>query len=233
MTPGNLPFRLIFPGRIYFCPQDGLFLKKVCKLKIIALTGGVGCGKTTASTLIRNHGIPCIDADRLCHELYAQPDSPLLRKMRGRWGDRIFHADGTVNRNVLGGIVFRDDAEREALNGLFRPTADAELERRIAEYRAQDTPLLLLDVPLLFESGWDRYADVTIAVWAPRALQLERVMKNRGWSEDELDRRRAAQMDETEKLERADCGIINSGGELFLARQCGRILDEIQQTLLS
>lgn len=200
-------------------------------MKVIALTGGIGCGKTTASELFQNEGMPCINADTLCHELYSSADSRLLKMMVARWGRNILSADGSPDRKIIADIVFRDQKELEALGNMIQPLAREETERRLEQFRADGEKVVLLDVPLLYEAGWDALADKVIAIWTPPEMRDERLKQNRGWDETEIRRRCAAQMDAQEKLERADYGIINSGDKAFLAEQCRRVWLQIRKDL--
>ncbi|MBO5959603.1 MAG: dephospho-CoA kinase [Lentisphaeria bacterium] len=189
-------------------------------MKIIALTGGIGCGKSTVADFFRAKGIPCIDADKLCHGLYHSGNPDLMKKITERWGNGVLTPDGSLDRAAVANIVFQNKDELNALNDMIRPFAEMEMHRRIDQYRLSGEKMILLDVPLLYEAGWDAMADRVIAVWTPSDLRNERLRINRGWDTAEIQRRKMFQMDENEKLERADYGLINSGTKEELEAQC-------------
>lgn len=203
--------------------------ERILILIIVAITGGIGCGKSTASAYISSRGIPCIDADAICHQLYAEKDPVLMKRLRENWGDRIFSADGSPDHKAMAEIVFRNDEELKKLAEIVQPLAFAETEKRLTAYRNAGEKIVLLDVPLLYECGWDKKADCVIAVWAPPEERLKRVQKYRGWSAEGLARREAKQMSAEEKLERADYGIINTGSRAQLEEECAKILDAVRE----
>lgn len=196
-------------------------------MKVIALTGGIGCGKSTASAFFRAKGVPCIDADKLCHELYNSGNPDLMQQITERWGNGVLSAEGTLDRAAVANIVFQNKDELDALNRMIQPFAEAEVKRRLAQFREKKEKLVLLDVPLLYEAGWDALADTVIAVWAPPEIRDERLQKDRGWDIAEIRRRQQFQMDDNEKLERADFGIINSGTKAQLEEQCEAVWHKI------
>ncbi len=194
-------------------------------VKIIALTGGIGCGKTTAAEFFQKMGVPSINADTLCHELYSDPE--LLRLMAARWGEKILApGQNQIDRKAPADIVFQNRDELDALSNMILPLAENEVKKRLNAMREYE--FVLLDAPLLYEAGWDKMADCTVAVWAPDEVRRQRLMKDRNWDEQEIIRRSREQMSETEKLERADYGLINSGSRDFLEQQCRLVLEKIR-----
>ena len=196
-------------------------------MRVIALTGGIGCGKSTASAFFQKMGIPCIDADKLCHELYNSGNPDLLKQIAARWGNGVFAADGSLDRAAVANIVFQNKNELDALNAIIKPFAVQEVCRRMEQFRNKGETVILLDVPLLYEAGWDELADVVIAVWTPPAIRDERLQRCRGWGLAEIRRRQQFQMDDNEKLERADYGIINGGTQAELEEQCRAVWKRI------
>ncbi len=199
-------------------------------MRVIALTGGIGCGKSTASAFFQAMGIPCIDADKLCHELYNSGNPDLLRKITERWGNGVL-TDGRLDRAALADIVFQSKSELDALNAMIKPFAEQEVRHRLEQFRNDGEKAVLLDVPLLYEAGWDELADVVIAVWTPPAIRDERLQQSRGWDLAEIRRRQQFQMDDHEKLERADYGIINGGTQAELEEQCRSVWERISSRL--
>lgn len=199
-------------------------------MRVIALTGGIGCGKSTASAFFQTMGIPCIDADKLCHELYNSGNPDLLRKITERWGNGVL-TDGRLDRAALADIVFQNKNELDALNAMIKPFAEREVCRRLELFRNDGEKAVLLDVPLLYEAGWDELADVVIAVWTPPAIRDERLQRCRGWDLAEIRRRQQFQMEDNEKLERADYGIINCGTQAELEEQCRTVWEQISSRL--
>ena len=199
-------------------------------MRVIALTGGIGCGKSTASAFFQAMGIPCIDADKLCHELYNSGNPDLLRKITERWGNGVL-TDGRLDRAALADIVFQNKNELDALNAMIKPFAEREVCRRLELFRNDGEKAVLLDVPLLYEAGWDELADIVIAVWTPPAIRDERLQRCRGWDLAEIRRRQQFQMEDNEKLERADYGIINSGTQAELEEQCRTVWEQISSRL--
>jgi dephospho-CoA kinase len=185
--------------------------------RIVGLTGGIGSGKSTVAGLFEKLGAVVLDADAIVHELQA-PGSPLLGEIAAAFGDRVIRRDGSLDREALAEIVFADEERRQQLNALIHPKVGAEMARRIAEARDRRAPLLVLDVPLLFEAARAGRGtasrvdlDATIVVWVPEQVQIERVLARGGLSREELVRRIGAQMPLDEKKTLADHVIDNSG----------------------
>jgi len=177
----------------------------------IGLTGGIATGKSTIAKLLIEHGAILIDLDVIAREV-AQPGHPSLQRIAERFGQAILQADGSLDRKKLGSIVFADPAERKALEAILHPAIRAVMKDRMAYHESQ-TPdkLVVVDVPLLYESGLESYFEQIMVVYVPKNIQLKRLMERDKLTPEEAQKRLAAQMDIDEKKDRADIIIDNSG----------------------
>jgi dephospho-CoA kinase len=189
-------------------------------MRILGLTGGIGTGKTHVARLFEKLGVPVIDADAITHELQAR-GAPLLAALAEAFGREILRPDGSLDRARLGELVFRDARARARLEALVHPAVGAEMARRIAAARAAGAPLVILDIPLLFEVGGRQRAGVeaVILVWARAEQQIERQLARDGCTREEAERRLAAQRPIDEKRALADFVIDNSGSFADTERQ--------------
>lgn len=183
----------------------------------IGLTGGIGSGKTTVSSLFEGLGATTIDADAIVHEQQAA-GQPMLREIAAAFGEEILRKDGTLDREALGAIVFRDEQARTRLGAIVHPPVVAEMMRRAKSAVEADVPLVVLDIPLLFEgrvsgrgSGGLTDFDETVCVWVSRETQIERTMARDACDLEEAERRVEAQLSIDEKRKLADHVIDNSG----------------------
>jgi dephospho-CoA kinase len=184
---------------------------------VVGLSGGIGSGKTTVARMLEKLGAVIIDADAIVHELQA-PGQPLVDEIADAFGPDVLDEAGALDREALGAIVFRDEEARRRLGQLVHPKVGAEMMRRLAEAQRANAPLIVLDIPLLFEgrkagTGSASLMDfaATILVWVPRELQIERQVTRDGYGRDEAERRVAAQMPLDDKRAMADHVIDNSG----------------------
>lgn len=183
--------------------------------RVVGLTGGIGSGKSTVATFLRDLGAVVIDADAIVHEMQ-EAGEPLLAEMVAAFGPDILDANGALDREALGRIVFSDPAQRARLGAIVHPKVGAEMAHRLAAARASGAPLVVLDVPLLLEGreagrGAPAPYECVIVVWAPEGAQLERQMRRDGRDRDEALRRIRSQMSLDEKRRLADHVIDNSG----------------------
>ena len=184
---------------------------------ILGLTGGIGTGKSSVTRVFAELGATTIDADAIVHELQA-PGQPMLTALADAFGDSILTADGALDRKALGGIVFRDEKARGLLGEIVHAPVIGEMMRRAKVAASRGDPLVVLDIPLLFEgrvsgrgSGALMHFDVTVCVWVSEELQLARTMARDQCDAGEARRRMAAQLPIDQKRELADCVIDNSG----------------------
>lgn len=189
----------------------------------IALTGGIATGKSTVASLLALHGLRIIDADAIAHRLL--DDS-------AAWVAQTFGADyvdekGKVIRKALGKTVFADPEARKVLEARLHPMIREAIEAESVRQDAFTFPYLI-DIPLFFETGAYPIA-VSVVVYAPRAVQLERLMKRDGFGEREALQRIEAQMDVEAKRSRATYVIDNSKDLKHLQRECETFVERIKQ----
>jgi dephospho-CoA kinase len=185
--------------------------------RVIGLTGGIGTGKSTVAGMLERLGAVVIDSDRIVHELQA-PGTPMLREIAAAFGAELVRPDGSLDRAALGERVFRDPEARLLLNAIVLPAVGRETARRVADARARGVPLVVLDIPLLFETRLHGTAsranlgvEAIVVVYAPRELQVRRQLERNGYDRAEAERRVDAQMSIEEKRALADHVIDNSG----------------------
>ncbi len=141
-------------------------------------------------------------------------------QVRSRWGSDVIEGDGQINRRKLGAIVFADTKERTALQAIVFPWIDRRIREEIAQADADPgVRLIVLDAAIMLETGWDEACCRLVYIDAPLALRLARLVKNRGWTAQELTAREHAQMSPEQKRARADDVLMNDGSPAELACQ--------------
>ena len=183
----------------------------------IALTGGIGCGKSRVLTEFARCGFQTFDADKLCHDFYATEAGRAA--VMARWGEAIRGEDGMPDRKRLSGIVFRNPEELAYLEKLIFPYLLQRLEALRRKYAAAP---VMVEIPLLYEKELAAHFDAVIAVWSDFAVRRRRLAA-RGWDHFECSRRERLQWPPERKLAAGDYGIINQGNLELLAGQCRRI----------
>ena len=192
-------------------------------MKIIGLTGGIATGKSTVSKMLRKSGYEVIDADAIVHELQAT-GSPLLLAIANAFGPTILHEDGSLNRGKLGKIIFDNTDARAQLDAIVHPAVRAKFEERI---RSSKADVLFLDIPLLFEAGFDDLTDANLVIRASEKMQLKRLKIRDALTGQEAQARIRSQMPMGKKVERADFVIDNNGGMHQLEENVEKFLSEI------
>lgn len=179
---------------------------------VIGVTGGVGTGKSTVAGMFRKLGAVVLDADAIAHEVM-EPKRIAWRQIVRAFGEGILNDDGTVNRRKLAGLVFQDIEARRRLERIIHPPVLREIRRRLHRLRrSRRTRAVVLDVPLLIEAGAQALADALVVVTAPPEVQRERLRVKHGWSDEEMEARRAAQMELSAKVALADYVVDNADG---------------------
>ena len=160
---------------------------------VIGLTGGIGCGKTEAAKYLETLGAARFDADEVSRALTA-PGGAALPAIRDQFGDDVFNPDGTLDRAALGQLVFSSAPHRRALEGIIHPLVQREMLERMDAAAASGAKVVILDVPLLFETGMDALCDETWALYLAREKQISRVVTRDGLTREQAEARIASQM---------------------------------------
>lgn len=176
--------------------------------KILGLTGGIACGKSTISAYLKEFGLPVIDADE-CSRAVVEKDSIGLEKLTEIFGSKILENDGTLNRKALGQIVFSDSEQLSLLNSVMEPLIREEISRRLNQENNAD--LVVLDAPLLIEQHYDKICDFIMTIDVSKKIQLERLIERDNLSEDEAKSRIESQLSSRERNGFADVVIDSSG----------------------
>lgn len=186
-------------------------------MTIIGLSGGSGSGKTTAAAVMALLGAAVIDTDRVYRDLCV-PGSPCLSELAGVFGKDILLQDGALDRKKLGALVFSDAAARLRLNAITHAYIAEKTKRLIKEYDASGREAVIIDAPLLFESGFDAFCDITVGVTAPPDVRMARIIARDGLTVEQAEKRIASQLSDEELSRRCDFIIENRGTNEELVR---------------
>ncbi len=186
---------------------------------VIALTGGIGSGKTSVAMQLAELGAGVIDADQVAREVVV-PGSESFAKIVAAFGAEVLSPEGTLNRPLLRARVFADPAARARLETILHPPIRAVMRQRLA---ALHTPYAVLVIPLLIETGQTDLADRVLVVDLPEAEQIRRVRERDGMDETSVRRILAAQCDRPARLRAADDILDNSGDPAHLREQTERL----------
>ena len=193
---------------------------------VIGLTGSTGSGKSTVSCQLKERGYKIIDADVLARRV-VEPDTPALKALVERFSPSILCADGSLDRAALAEIAFTSPEATADMNGIIHPAVIERMQHDLDAARASGERTIVLDVPLLFQTGLERLCDMTIAVTAPPAVRLARICARDGITEEQARARMKAQPADSYYAERATYTIANNAtaSELHTAVEdiCRRI----------
>lgn len=179
------------------------------EIMIIGLTGGIAAGKSTVARILASLGAYIINADKIGHNILDK-NKNAYNDVKEEFGEIILKESGQIDRKKLGEIVFSDKAKLEKLESITHPYIIEEIKYETKE-KIKDYHHLVLDVPLLFETGLENIVDITWVVVCSYEKQIERISKRDGLSREEAKKRIAAQMETSKKIKLADFVIYNNG----------------------
>lgn len=195
---------------------------------LIGLTGGIASGKSTVSSYLKSFGAELIDADQIAREV-VEPDQPAWRQIVSHFGEDLLLADRRIDRARLGDRIFRDKKAKKMLEKFTHQQILAEILRRLRTLEQQRKPVVVLDIPLLYEVGWEGLVDEVWVVYADRETQLSRLMRRNHLTRDEAQLRLDGQWDLKEKARRAAAVIQNGGDRESAKKQVLKHWDRIQK----
>lgn len=181
-------------------------------MKIIGLCGGSGSGKSAVSELLEKIGIPHIDADRIYHNITSY-ESDCMRELASVFGDGVKNGDGSLNRAYLREIVFfgiDSNQKRNTLNKITHKYVLAEIDNQIEKYKADGREAVIADIPLLFESGFYKKCDFTVAVIADDEIRAKRIVCRDNITEEQAKARINAQISTEELISKVDFVLENN-----------------------
>lgn len=177
---------------------------------LVGLTGNIAAGKSSVAAQLVERGATLIDADVLAREAVAK-GSPALATIIQRWGTDVLGPDGSLDRAALRRIVFTDDRERAALNAIVHPEVDRRRMRALEAAQQAGAGIVVLDIPLLFETHREHDVQRIVLVDAPLAIRRERLIRDRALDPAEADAMIASQLPSEEKRARSHYVIENDG----------------------
>jgi len=195
-------------------------------MKRIGLTGGIASGKSTVAKLIRDKGIPVIDADQVAREVMS-PGSPVLDEIAKQFGPEFLQEDGSLDREKMGSLVFSDPQSRQKLNQITHPAIGMRAAEIMQSYEDQGEPCIVYEVPLLFEAGLHQIFQPIILVAIPKTVQVQRLISRDHISEQDALARIESQMSLEEKEKLSDYIIDNTKEIEDLTEQIQSIFNEI------
>lgn len=177
---------------------------------IIGLTGSIASGKSTVSKMLQDMGFSIIDADIVAREV-VELGSDTLQEIQNQFGNEVLHTDGTLNREVLGSMIFHQPAKRKQLNDIMHPAIRKEMLKQRDELTQKGIETFFMDIPLLFESRLQHLVEKILVVSVTEDVQLERLMSRNNLSKEEAEARIKSQLPLSEKEKGADAVIYNNG----------------------
>lgn len=194
---------------------------------VLGLTGGIATGKSTADEFFKKKNIPIIDSDLIAHNIM-DVGKPAWKQVRDTFGLEYINPDQTVNRKKLGNLVFNNSAELKKLNDITHPLIYQEIQEKIKKEKDKKTPLVIVDAPILFETGGQNYCDKTLVISLPEDLQVKRLMARNNLTKKEALSRINSQMPLAKKEKLATFVVDNAGTIEELECKLEKLLNEIK-----
>ena len=192
----------------------------------VGLTGSIGTGKSTVLKLFNQLGAYTVDVDKIVHQLYKRKD--IQEKVKKEFG-KVFNEDGSLNRKKVAKIIFNNPEKKKVLENIIHPEVRREVKKFIQNIEKKDkNPIVIVEVPLLIETGQYKEYDKVIVVYSPKDLQLKRLI-NKGYSRKEALKRINSQMDIEEKLKFADFIIKNISSIEDLKKQVKEVFTQLKR----
>lgn len=191
----------------------------------IAITGGIGSGKTFVSNLLKERGIPIYNSDDEAKRLMVS-DEGIRRDLMALLGEDVYQGDA-LNKSLLASYLFADAGNAARINAIVHPRVRADFSRWLAEH--QDVEVAGLECAILYEAGFEDTVDKVLMVYAPESLRIERAMKRDNATERQIRARIAAQMDDEEKSRRSDY-VIYTDGRLSVEEQLSDLIKHLKTT---
>ncbi|RMC24200.1 MULTISPECIES: dephospho-CoA kinase [unclassified Lactobacillus] len=195
---------------------------------VLGLTGGIASGKSTVDDFFKERQLPVIDCDQIAHEILDIGQQGYNDVVK-HFGKKILNSNQTVNRQYLGQMVFSDKGQLQVLNQITHPLIFREIQTKITRYRKLQKPFIVVDAPVLFESGGQNYCDRTILVTVPEKTQLERLMARDHLTKGNALKRIHSQMPLAQKEKLADYVITNTGTIEELNQKLSHLLVKIKK----
>ena len=190
----------------------------------IAITGGIGSGKSYVSVLLQAVGIPVYNTDNEAKRLMLS-DEGIRQDLIALLGEGVY-TDGALNKPMLASYLFAGPENAARINAIVHPRVKADFRRWMEEHEGQE--IVGLECAILFEAGFADTVDAVVTVYAPEALRVERAMKRDGATEAQIRARIAAQMDEEEKCRLSDY-IIYNDGSISLENQLSALVAQLKK----
>lgn len=195
-------------------------------MQIIGLTGGIGTGKSTVSKFLAEKNFAIVDADKISREV-VEPGKPLLKVLEEAFGSEIINDDGSLNRKGLAAIVFNDVDQRKLMDSIMHKEILAEMRSSMEKFRQMELHQgIIIDAPLLFEIGLEKWCDEVWLVTADMDVRIQRVCARDNAKPEEVEARIRNQMSDEEKKKLSDEVLDNSGTLESLHRQIEDLLKE-------
>jgi len=194
---------------------------------VVGLTGGIASGKSTVSRMFADQGIPVICADELARDA-VRPGSDALEEIRSTFGEDVLDEHGGLDRAAMARLVFHNATKRKLLESIIHPRVAEEQQERLRRLELEGHRIAIIDVPLLYESGWEKAFDLVIVVYVPAEVQEHRLMARDKISREDARSRLDAQMPIEKKKKLADRVVDNTGGMKHTLDQVKSIMEELE-----
>lgn len=205
-------------------------MESVKKFLKVGLTGGIASGKSTVAVILRRFGAQIIDADEVGHRVM-EPGHPAYGEVLRCFGQGILAPDGSINRRLLGDIVFGNSEARRKLENILHPRMIKKIKRDVRDFRSKGISPIIIEAAVLVETGNHECCDRVVVVYTPVEMQMARLRHRDNLGIDDIIARLDAQLPWTQKLEVADFVIDNSGSQDQTREQVTRVWEQLRAGL--
>lgn len=196
---------------------------------VLGITGGMGTGKSTVAKFFQKAGYPLIDSDALAREVLELYPA-ILDYIRNRFGQGVFHEEGSLNRKAFGRLIFKDEEELTAYEGVILPYIILEIKKRILALKKAGEKLIILEAPLLFQVA-EPLVDLALTVEVSPEIQRARIMARDHLTQEEISQRIQRQMTSEERQTKADIVLFNNGDLKDLEQSCQQLLHRLKEKM--